>query len=197
MFPTPATRSWFSRNAFTGCLRPRAWSRRASAVKSGLSGSTPSREAKYSARASLPSSTSPVPKRRTSTNRSCLPVVELHAHAGVLRLLVGEQEVSGHAEVHHEVHVVLERDDQVLPAPAEPLDDPAVERVCDRLGRRRVGPARVEHLDVLEPPPLDGGRQLAANRLDLGKLGHPPGSSRPVPAPCSARVSRRSRAGAP
>src|SRR5262245_41812141 len=73
MFPTPAIRSWFSRNAFTGCRRPRAWSRRASAVKSGLSGSTPSREAKYSASASLPSSTSPVPKRRTSTNSSFWP----------------------------------------------------------------------------------------------------------------------------
>src|SRR5918994_857794 len=73
MLPTPATRSWFSRNAFTGCLRPRACSRSASAVKSGLSGSTPSREAKYSASASLPSSTSPVPKRRTSTNRSLVP----------------------------------------------------------------------------------------------------------------------------
>src|SRR5918993_354784 len=73
MSPTPATRSWFSRNALTGCLRPRACSRSAWAVKSELSGSTPSREAKYSASASLPSSTSPVPKRRTSTNRSLVP----------------------------------------------------------------------------------------------------------------------------
>src|SRR5918999_3749852 len=68
MLPTPATRSWVRRKALTGCFRPRARARRASAVKSGLSGSTPSREAKYSASASLPRSTSPVPKRRTSTN---------------------------------------------------------------------------------------------------------------------------------
>ena len=54
MFPTPATRSWLSRNAFTGCLRPRASARSASAVKSGLSGSTPTRESKYSSSASLP-----------------------------------------------------------------------------------------------------------------------------------------------
>src|SRR5829696_298340 len=73
MFPTPAIRSWFKRNAFTGCLRPRACSRSASAVKSGLSGSTPTRDAKYSARASLPRSTSPVPKRRMSTNSSFWP----------------------------------------------------------------------------------------------------------------------------
>ena len=107
-----------------------------------------------------------------------LPIVELHAHAGVLRLLVGEQEVSCHPEVHHEVHVVLERHDQVLPAAPKPFHDPAVERIGNRLGRRRIGPARIDHLDVLEPPPLDGGRQLATNRLYLGELRHPPGSSR-------------------
>src|SRR3954454_614068 len=68
MLPTPAIRSWLSRNAFTGCLRPRASARRASAVKSALRGSTPRRDPKYSSSASPPSSTSPVPKRRTSTN---------------------------------------------------------------------------------------------------------------------------------
>src|SRR5215216_1387088 len=73
MFPTPAIRSWLSRKAFTGCLRPRACSRSAAAVKSGLSGSTPRRDVKYSASASLPSSTSPMPKRRTSTNSSPCP----------------------------------------------------------------------------------------------------------------------------
>src|SRR5215207_1383482 len=73
MLPTPATRSWFRRNAFPGCLRPLPCSRSASAVKSGLSGSTPRREAKNSASASLPRRTSPVPKRRWSTNRTVWP----------------------------------------------------------------------------------------------------------------------------
>ncbi len=36
MFPTPAIRSWLSRNAFTGALRPAARARIASPVKSGL-----------------------------------------------------------------------------------------------------------------------------------------------------------------
>src|SRR3954454_795209 len=43
MFPTPATRSCDSRNAFTGALRPDAMPRSASAVKSGASGSSPAR----------------------------------------------------------------------------------------------------------------------------------------------------------
>jgi hypothetical protein len=74
--------------------------------------------------------------------------------------------------VHHEVHVVLSRHDQVLAAAAEPLDDAPTQRVRDRLRRRRLAPARIENPDPLEPAALDGGRQLAANRLYLRKLRH-------------------------
>ena len=208
MLPTPATRSWFSRNALTGCLRPRACARSASAVKSELSGSTPSREAKYSDSASLPSSTSPVPKRRTSTNRS--------RSAGRSRLRPSsnrtrrcgrpgsssferhEQQVAGHAQMHGEVDVVVGRHHEVLAAPPEPLHAPAAEGVGDRLGRGGLAPARIQHVHAHEPPALERGCQLAADRLYLGKLGHASGSSsrRPGAGPRIRPARPPSRPGA-
>ena len=60
-----------------------------------------------------------------------------------------------------------------LPRRAEPL---ARARPCDgvddRLGRQRQAPARVGDLQALDDAPLDEGRELAADRLDLGELGH-------------------------
>ena len=38
--------------------------------------------------------------------------------------------------------------------------------------RRRLAPARVQHLEPLEHAPLHGGRQLAADRLYLGQFRH-------------------------
>jgi hypothetical protein len=79
-------------------------------VKSGLSGSTPRREAKYSASASLPRSAALVHEQHL------LAVVEVHPHARVLGLLVAQQDVARHPKVHDEVDVVLERHHQVLAA---------------------------------------------------------------------------------
>jgi hypothetical protein len=83
-----------------------------------------------------------------------------------------DEQVARHAQVHRQVHVVLERDDQVLAAAAEALDRASSDRVLERARRRRFTPARIEHLHALEPPTLEHWRQLAANRLDLGELGH-------------------------
>ena len=65
-------------------------------------------------------------------------------HAQVRRVLgvLGEQQVARHAQVHDQVDVVLERQDQVLAAPADALDQAAAQRVRDRLRRRRLAPAR-------------------------------------------------------
>ena len=100
------------------------------------------------------------------------PVVERHPHARVLRLVARDQDVPGHPQVHHEVDVVLHRHHEVLAAPPQPLDPAAVQRVGDRLRRRGLRPPRVQHADPLEPPALDGGRELAADGLDLRKLRH-------------------------
>src|SRR5689334_5623334 len=154
MLPTPAIRSCDRRKAFTGAFRPAAIARRASAVNSGLSGSGPRRDEKYSTSASWPSRTTPV---RT-----------------LIAVLVGRdnEQVARHAQVHQEVDLVLELPDQVLAAAREPLHAPPPHGVR-HLGRRgRLAPARVEDLEPLEHGSLDGGSQLAADRLDLGQFGH-------------------------
>ena len=116
-------------------------------------------------------------------------VVEVQAHPEVVGLFgvrVVEQEIARHAQVHDEMDVVLEREHQVFAAPPDALDLAAPESIGDRLGRRRHRPARVPDVDRLEAPALERGRQLTADRLDLGKLGHRPKGS-----------SARPRAGGP
>ena len=61
---------------------------------------------------------------------------------------------------------------EVLAAARQPLYAPAVDRRRQLLGRRGLAPARVEHLDPLEHAPLDRGREVASDRLDLGQFGH-------------------------
>ncbi len=59
-----------------------------------------------------------------------------------------------------------------LPRLPRSLDAPALQRAASSRGRQRARPAGVEDLDLLEPPALHQRRELAADRLDLGKLGH-------------------------
>ena len=99
--------------------------------------------------------------------------VEPHPHVPRRRGRV-EQERAGHAQVHEQEDVVGELPDEVLAAAGELLDDAALDR-RGQLGRReRPGPARVEHLHGLERASFDVGRQMAADRLDFGELGHRP-----------------------
>jgi hypothetical protein len=74
--------------------------------------------------------------------------------------------------VHHQVHVVIELPDQVLASPRQPIDAPPLDRGGELVGRERAAPARVEHLELAHDPALDAGRQMAADRLYLGQLGH-------------------------
>ena len=83
-----------------------------------------------------------------------------------------EQDVAGHPQVHHHVHLVLEPPVEVLPAPAEALDPTALDGGRQLLRGRRLAPARVEDLEPLDPAALDLRREEAPDRLYLGKLGH-------------------------
>src|SRR3954454_11924251 len=82
------------------------------------------------------------------------------------------QEVSRHPEVDQENATALEPNNQILAAPFERSD-----ALADELGRdlgRVLGPRqpRVFDLDVLEAPSDEHRLEPAANRLDLGQLGH-------------------------
>ena len=128
--------------------------------------------------AAAPTASSPVPKRRGSQKRSVgAPSSKREAHALVGRRSprAGRQEQRpGHAQVH-------EQEDVVLAAPrrgtcrggrgARPRRPSTASR--ERLGRERQAPARVEDLQRVERAPLDARGELAADRLDLGQLGHP------------------------
>src|ERR671939_25118 len=138
MFPTPATRFWSSRKALTGARLARASARRWAVVKSGLNGSSPSRAVKNASSAAWPSASSPVPKRRGRV----------------------EQQRAGHAEVHEQEDVVLELPHQVLAAPRQSRDAPALDG-RRQLGRReRLAPAGVVDRERAERPALDVGRQV-------------------------------------
>ena len=100
-------------------------------------------------------------------------VVERHEHAAVRRALRGViEQRPRHAQVHEQRHVVLRLPEEVLAAPPEMLDPPSDERVDERRGRQRLAPPGVGDLQRLQRAALDQRRELAADRLDLGKLGH-------------------------
>ncbi len=100
---------------------------------------------------------------------------ELDAHTGVGRLGVGVgKDGTGHAQVLGQVHVALEVPEQVLATAAQAKNPPACQRVGQLVRCERPRPARVEYLHAADAPALDERRQLAADRLDLGQLGHRP-----------------------
>ncbi len=82
------------------------------------------------------------------------------------------QDGAGHAQVLGQVDLIGEAPHQILAAATQLLHAPPEERVGKFLGRERTRPARIENLDPDQPPALHQGRQLASDRLDLGKLGH-------------------------
>src|SRR5947199_10360791 len=96
-------------------------------------------------------------------------------HACVLRLARGvPQQRARHAQVLGEEDVVLETPKQILAAPREAFDAPALEPRRKLRGRQRVRPALVPDLRSNQPPALDKRGELTLDRLNLGELGHPP-----------------------
>ena len=151
-------------------------------MKSGLSGSTPSREAKYSAQGVAAQQHVAGAEAAHVDEQQVLAAAQRAAELKRTRrwpvLLVLGGGTSSRLPVMRRCITRCtsssSRHDQVLAAPAQRLDQPPVQRVGDGLGRRRLAPARVEHLRVLEPAALECGRQLAADGLDLGELRHRP-----------------------
>jgi hypothetical protein len=79
---------------------------------------------------------------------------------------------SRHPEVDQERATAVEPKNQILAAPLDGGDGLALELGSDLERLERADEPRVEDVDVLEAPPDERGLELAANRLDLGQLGH-------------------------
>src|SRR5919197_603443 len=77
-------------------------------------------------------------------------------------------------EVNQETATALEPKNQILAAAIERRDALARQLGLDELGVEGSREPCVVDLHVREPPPDDGRLEPAANRLDLGQLGHPP-----------------------
>src|SRR5918998_1446634 len=169
MLPTPAIRSWVRRNALTGPRRSRASSRNASGVKPGSSGSMPTREARWASSASSPRRATPVPKRRGSVKST----LSLEARTKRTRRCGGGAgwAAGGGAEVGDGG---VGPPDWVLAPPRQAGDPAARGRLLELLGRGGRAETRVEDLEALEHVSLHPRREGAADRLDLGQLGHGP-----------------------
>jgi hypothetical protein len=101
------------------------------------------------------------------------PGIQHEPHALIGRL-VGrvEQERAGHAQVHEEEDVVLELPDEVLAPPPEALHAASRDGVDDRGRVEGQAPPWIVNTQLGEEQAVDHGRQPAADRLDLGQLGH-------------------------
>ena len=139
---------------------------------------SPSRAAKNASRASPPSASSPVPKRRGSSKISSRPsssAKRTRAWRG------GSGGSSSSVPVMRrwsmQVDVVLELPDQVLAAPPERLDASAGHRGGQLVAGERAAPARIAHVERRQHAALHVGSQVPADRLDLGELGHAPGQT--------------------
>ena len=101
MLPMPAIRRWSSRNDLIGALRPRASTRRCSAVNSGVNGSTPIRSATVRVARRVAEQQVAGSEPPGIDVREAVAFVELEAHARVRRLGLGvEQQRPGHPQVH-------------------------------------------------------------------------------------------------
>ncbi len=131
--------------------------------------------------------------------RAAEPVAR-HQVADRVRSGRPQQQVAGHPQMHDQRDAVVEHDDQVLAAPPDRRDPPALQRPLDRGRQLRPRPALVEDLGALDRPPDGLGLELAADGFDLGELRHPSmiaaihprcGSSRQSTRTCPASCPRR------
>jgi hypothetical protein len=77
-----------------------------------------------------------------------------------------------HPEVNQENATTLEPDNQILAAPLHGGHALALQLGRDLERLERPHQPRVEDLHLLEAPPHEQRLELAADRLDLGQLGH-------------------------
>ena len=159
----------------TGARRPRASARSRAPVSSAPSGSIPSRAAKNASQRRR----GRAPARRCRSGagrRSAARGRRRGAKIDALVRRVGRgssSSVAGHAQVHEQEDLVGELQDEVLAPAAQPLDAPALHGVDELVGRAAAAHQRGSRISRrCSDAPLDVGGELAADRLDLGKLGH-------------------------
>ena len=208
MFPTPATRRWSSRNAFTGALRPRA----ARAQHVGREARVERLRAEPLVEVVVelrrgPSITTPVPNRRWSTNSRRWPSSSTSRTrrcgraGGVVARAATQSRLPVMRRCMTRKRSPSSSSDQVLAAPAAAR---SIRR--PRSARSTSSGARGAHQSGSstcashDRPARHARRELAADRLDLGELGHRlkrKPSARRRSGTRLAGQPRRSPAGAP
>ena len=193
MLPTPAIRFWSSSIALIGARQRLASACRCAPVNSGSNGSTPSRAAKNASSASWPSASSPVPKRRGSTNSSS-PSPRSKV-TRVCRGRSGGRSSSVPVIRRCSIRYTSSASSHTRYLPRRPSRSTlaALDR-GGQLGRRqRQRPAGVVDHEALERPALDVRGEVAADRLDLGQLGHRAAEARRTG--CGSSAAGRARGG--
>ena len=181
MFPMPAMLRWSSSNALIGAVRPRASARRCAAVNRSSRAPARGARAKNSSSAASPSSSSPGPEAARIHDHQAPAARALPARQARSRTHVcagsgsgSHEDRAGHPQVLGEVEPHRTDTISVLAAaPSRSIRRP-MSASAELLGGERARPAGVEDLDARKLRALDQRRQLAADRLDLGQLGHRP-----------------------
>src|SRR5918998_1742934 len=219
MLPTPAIGRWLSSCVFTARRLVRSERQKSSGSRSGSSASGPCTASVPAYRP--PTATASRPKRRTSRDSRAppppatppvarpasrptppppspppqpAPLAAVRVREGPPRPHVGVALVAGraypqrpgHAQVDDQLAVAVQADQQVLAAAQDALDRRGADVERGRELRVRKGPRRPQ-------PAADHQRlELAADRLDLGKLGHR-SAARPACGPGRADAGHRLR----
>ena len=175
MLPTPAMRRWSSTKDLIGALRARAWARRCSSGERRGQRLDAQPRAQVGVACGGAGHEVPGAEPPRVVVDEPVPAVQGEAHAGVRRIDRRiEQQRPGHAQVHEQVAVLAQPPHQVLARAAHLLDHSAAHRLGHRERQRGPRPATIQDLHPLEGATLQVRGKLAADRLDLGKLGHRP-----------------------
>ena len=175
MFPTPATRRWSSRNALIGARRPReaAAAGRGEAAVERLDAAGARRGTRRARRRRARARRSRSAAGRRSAARGRRRARESPAGSGCPGGRRSSS-VPGHPQVHEQVDVVLQppRSGTCRVAAARSTRRAPRPRRAARRGSQRLGTSAGRAISSARAAPLDDRRELAADRLDLGQLGH-------------------------
>jgi hypothetical protein len=83
-----------------------------------------------------------------------------------------EQQLSAHPKMDHHDRTRVEADEQILPAPVDPLDSGSGETSDDCVRRCAARHSITADLDDVDPPPDDLSGQRSTHGLHLRELGH-------------------------
>ena len=172
MLPMPAIPACWSRNDFSGALRP--CRQLAEHLGGELLGerlhADPSVEAGGNRRG-LDQLSMTEAAGVGEQQGVTLVEVEDRAQVGGLRLVGLDPQASGHPQVDDQSQPSLEPEQQVLAAAIRGFDPPPLGALQGRR-RLRSREALVEHFDRGDRPPQQLGLELTADRLHLGQLWH-------------------------